>query len=45
MYSRDKNKNPNMPIGVIPMDSIFTPIRKVNYTVENTRVGPDDGLR
>ena len=37
--SADKNKNPNMPIGVIPTDSIFTPIRKVNYTVENTRVG------
>ena len=37
--SADKNKNPNMPIGVIPMDSIFTPIRKVNYTVEDTRVG------
>ena len=28
-----------MPIGVIPMDSIFTPIRKVSYTVEDTRVG------
>ena len=37
--SADKNKNPNMPIGVIPMDSIFTPIRKVNYAVEDTRVG------
>ena len=37
--SADKNKNPNMPIGVIPIDSIFTPIRKVNYTVEDTRVG------
>jgi DNA-directed RNA polymerase subunit alpha len=35
----DRNKTPNMPIGVIPVDSIFTPIRKVNYTVENTRVG------
>ena len=39
--SADKNKNPNMPIGVIPTDSIFTPIRKVNYTVENTRVGQE----
>ena len=29
----------NMPIGVIPMDSIFTPIRKVSYSVEDTRVG------
>ena len=37
--SADKNKSPNMPIGVIPIDSIFTPIRKVNYTVEDTRVG------
>ena len=35
----DRNKTPNRPIGVIPVDSIFTPIRKVNYTVENTRVG------
>ena len=37
--SSDRNKQPGMPIGVIPMDSIFTPIRKVNYTVEDTRVG------
>ncbi|MBQ9326608.1 MAG: DNA-directed RNA polymerase subunit alpha [Clostridia bacterium] len=37
--SADKNKNPSMPIGVIPIDSIFTPIRKVNYTVEDPRVG------
>lgn len=37
--SADKNKNPSMPIGVIPVDSIFTPVRKVNYTVEDTRVG------
>ena len=28
-----------MPIGVIPVDSIFTPVRKVNYKVEKTRVG------
>ena len=35
----DKNKVNNMPIGVIPVDSIFTPIKKVNYTVEDTRVG------
>jgi DNA-directed RNA polymerase subunit alpha len=28
-----------LPIGVIPIDAIFTPVRKVNYTVENTRVG------
>ncbi len=37
--SADKNKNASMPIGVIPIDSIFTPIKKVNYTVEDTRVG------
>lgn len=37
--SADKNKFANMPIGVIPIDSIFTPIRKVNYMVEDTRVG------
>lgn len=35
----EKNKNPQSPIGVIAIDSIFTPIRKVNYTVEDTRVG------
>lgn len=35
----DKNKTPNMPVGVIPVDSIYTPISKVNYTVDNTRVG------
>ena len=28
-----------MPIGLIPIDSIYTPIRKVNYVVEDTRVG------
>ena len=37
--SADKNKSPNLPIGVIPVDSIFTPIRKVNYAIEDTRVG------
>ena len=37
--SADKNKTPNTPIGVIPIDSIFTPVRKVNYTIEDTRVG------
>ena len=35
----DKNKTPNMPIGTIAVDSIYTPVYKVNYTVENTRVG------
>ena len=37
--SAEKNKQPGQPIGVIPVDSIYTPVRKVNYTVENTRVG------
>ena len=35
----EKNKQPGQPIGIIPIDSIFTPVRKVNYLVENTRVG------
>lgn len=37
--SADKNKTPNMPFGVIPIDSLFSPVPKVNYFVENTRVG------
>lgn len=37
--SADRNKRPNQPIGIIPIDSIFTPIKKVNYQVENTRRG------
>ena len=35
----ERNKMVNQPIGVIPVDSIFSPIRKVNYQVEDTRVG------
>lgn len=35
----EHNKTENMPIGVIPVDSIFTPVKKVNYQVENTRIG------
>jgi DNA-directed RNA polymerase subunit alpha len=35
----DKNKKPDQPIGLIPIDSIFTPVRKVNFNVEPTRVG------
>ena len=34
----DKNKKPREPIGVIPVDSIFSPVRRVSYAVENTRV-------
>lgn len=37
--SSEKNKREDMPIGTIPVDSIFSPVRKVNFTVENTRVG------
>lgn len=37
--SADRNKTPQTVIGVIPVDSIYTPVYKVNYTVENTRVG------
>ncbi len=35
----ERNKQANQPLGVIPVDSIFTPIRRVNYRVEDTRVG------
>jgi len=35
----DKNKTPGMPIGVIPVDSLYSPITKANFKVENTRVG------
>ncbi len=35
----DKNKTPTMPIGTIPIDALFSPVRKVNYTVTNARVG------
>lgn len=35
----EKNKKAGQPIGVLPVDSIYTPIKRVNYTVENTRVG------
>jgi DNA-directed RNA polymerase subunit alpha len=35
----DRNKSPGMAIGWIPTDSLFSPIRKVNYTVQNARVG------
>ncbi|WP_206459849.1 DNA-directed RNA polymerase subunit alpha [Anaerovorax sp. IOR16] len=35
----DQNKTESTPIAVIPVDSIYTPVRKVNFMVENTRVG------
>ncbi len=37
--SAERNKRPGMPIGEIAVDSIFTPIDKVNFSVDNTRVG------
>ncbi|MBR2263592.1 MAG: DNA-directed RNA polymerase subunit alpha [Firmicutes bacterium] len=35
----DKNKTDDQPIGVIPVDSLYTPVQRVNFQVENTRVG------
>jgi DNA-directed RNA polymerase subunit alpha len=37
--SQNKNKSEEMPIGTIPVDSIYTPVKRVNFVVENTRVG------
>lgn len=37
--SSDKNKKEDLAIGVIPVDSIYTPVERVNLTVQNTRVG------
>ena len=37
--SAEQNKTEDTPIAVIPIDSIYTPVKKVNFTVENTRVG------
>ncbi|MCI8362788.1 MAG: DNA-directed RNA polymerase subunit alpha [Clostridia bacterium] len=37
--SAEKNKKDDMPLNVLPIDSIYTPVKKVNYSVENTRVG------
>ena len=37
--SAEKNKKDGAPLGVLPIDSIYTPVKKVNYSVENTRVG------
>jgi len=37
--SAERNKEETQPIGTIPMDAIFSPIKKVNYTVTNARVG------
>jgi len=35
----ERNKSPNMPIGTIPIDSLYSPVKKVNYTITNARVG------
>ncbi len=35
----ERNKSPTMPIGTIPIDGLFSPVSKVNYTVQNARVG------
>lgn len=37
----EKNKLSGQPIGIIPIDSIYSPVKRVNYLVENTRVGQD----
>ena len=37
--SADKNKDDSLPLGIIAIDSIYTPVERVNVTVENTRVG------
>jgi DNA-directed RNA polymerase subunit alpha len=37
--SADRNKDEDAPVGTVPIDSIFSPVRKVNYTVTNARVG------
>lgn len=37
----DRNKEVDQPIGTIPIDAVFSPIQKVNYTVSNARVGQD----
>src|ERR1700731_1357980 len=42
-FTGDENKRADMPIGVIPIDSIFSPVLRVKYSVENTRVGQRGG--
>ena len=37
--SSEKNKKPEQDVSMLPIDSIYTPVKKVNYQVENTRVG------
>ena len=40
--SSDTNKQKGLPIGVIPMDSIYTPVKKVNFTIEEVNVSEDE---
>ena len=42
--SSEKNKDSNQPVGTIAIDSIYTPVERVNMTVQNTRVGQDTDL-
>ena len=37
--SQTRNKSDDLPIGAIPVDSIYTPVKRVNFAIENTRVG------
>lgn len=37
--SQTRNKSDDLPIGAIPVDSIYTPVKRVNFSIENTRVG------
>ena len=41
----DHNRNEDSPIGLIPIDSLYSPVRKVSYRVENTREGPEPRTR
>lgn len=38
-YPSEKNKHPGQPVDTVPIDSLFSPVRKVKYSIENTRVG------
>jgi DNA-directed RNA polymerase, alpha subunit len=40
--SSDTNKQKGLPIGVIPMDSIYTPVKKVNFTIEEVNISEDE---
>ena len=42
--TNEENKRPDMAIGVIAIDSLFSPVTRVKYAVEATRVGQKDGL-